>query len=191
MDYFNFKTRIRPGKGRLLVSEPMLPDPNFERSVILLFAHDDEGSFGFVMNKPSETPVSAVFDEMAGNDMLAYAGGPVAPDTLHFIHAYPHVEGAREILPGIFWGGDPDVIRAMAASSSFDGEKFRFLLGYSGWAAGQLEEELKENAWIVSGQADQHLLFATDAGDMWAEALHRLGGRFSRVANYPTDPRLN
>lgn len=191
MNYFNFNSRIRPGRGKLLVSEPLLPDPNFERSVILLCAHDEDGSFGFVMNKPSETPVSAVFDELGDTGMVAYAGGPVAPDTLHFIHTCSTIEGAQEIIPGIFWGGDPETVRLMAASGSFDSEKFRFLLGYSGWAAGQLDDELRDNSWIVSGQVDQQLLFATDAGIMWSEALHRLGGRFSRFANYPTDPRLN
>lgn len=191
MDYFNYDTHIRPGAGRLLISEPSLPDENFERSVILLCAHDDEGSFGFIMNKPSDTLVETVFEGYPLPDQPAFVGGPVGLDTLHFVHRFQGLEGAQELLPGIFWGGDADEIRELALMGKCGEDHVRFLLGYSGWGPGQLEEELREKSWIVSDKFDVELMFSTAAEHMWTAALKHLGGRFTRYLNYPADPRLN
>lgn len=188
MDYFNYKTPVKPAKGRLLLSEPMLADPNFERTLVLLCAFDDEGAFGFVLNKPSESLVSDLIDCEVQEEKWAFIGGPVQQDSLHFIHRFDDVEGAQEILPGVYWGGDFETV---LEKSRLDPDSVRFFVGYSGWAAGQLEDELKENAWIVSDRADEELIFDTEPDSMWQEAVSRLGGRFTLYANYPTDPRLN
>jgi len=191
MNLFDFKTPLKPASGLLLVSEPMLPDPNFERSIILLCAHDAEGSFGFVLNKPSGQDVSDLIDGFGDFYARVFTGGPVEQDTLHFIHCFPEIEGGLEIFDGIFWGGDLDSLRELAVKGQCTPDKVRFFLGYSGWSGGQLEEELKENAWIVSGKFDRSLIFETVPDEMWRKAMIILGGRFSRYANYPTDPRLN
>lgn len=191
MDFFDYDTRIQPLTGRLLVSEPSLPDENFERSVVLLCAHDAEGSFGFVMNKPSETLVESVFDGFPQSEQVAFVGGPVGLDTLHMVHCFPSVSGAQELLPGVFWGGDSEELREMAVLGRCDSTRIRFMLGYSGWGPGQLDDELRSHSWIVSDKVDIRLLFGTAPGRMWSDALRYLGGRFSRYANYPADPRLN
>lgn len=190
MDLFNYRSSILPAPGRLLVSEPMLPDPNFERTIILLCAHDVEGSFGFVLNKPSPSSLDELV-EWPEEGILAFVGGPVQQDTLQFLHRFGELDGAREVLPGIFWGGDFDGLRKMATRGSLDTGQVRFFLGYSGWAAGQLDEELKEDSWIVSDKVDDELIFLTEPDEMWPQALRRMGGRFARFVNYPTDPRLN
>lgn len=191
MELFNFKTPLKPGSGRLLVSEPLLPDPNFERSIILLCAHDEDGSFGFVLNKPTENLIGELVEGFEGLEQMAFTGGPVQQDTLHFIHCFPDLEGSREILKGIFWGGDFDVLKDLARAGKCTPDKIRFFLGYSGWSEGQLDGELKENAWIVSDKVDESLIFVTDPAEMWKKAMLILGGRFSHYVNYPTDPRLN
>jgi putative transcriptional regulator len=191
MNLFDFKTPLRPAPGLLLVSEPMLPDSNFERSIILLCAHDSDGSFGFVLNKPSDQEVSDLvdgFEDFHGN---IFTGGPVEQDTLHFIHCFPEIEGRQEIREGIYWGGDFDSLRELAGRGKCTPDRVCFFLGYSGWSVGQLEDELKENAWIVSDKVDRSLIFETGPAEMWRKAMTVMGGRFSRYANYPTDPRLN
>lgn len=191
MEFFNFKTRVRPGTGKLLVSEPLLPDPNFERSIILLCAHDKDGSFGFVLNKPSETRVCEVLDDFEAEELMAFVGGPVAQDTLHYLHVFEDLEGAQEVLPGIYWGGDFDSLRELARKGECKAGSIKFFLGYSGWSSGQLNSELKENAWIVSNKVDEELIFSTDPAVAWRKSMNILGGRFNLYANYPTDPRLN
>lgn len=191
MDLFNFKTALQPAAGRILVSEPMLPDPNFERSIVLLCAHDNDGSFGFVLNKPAGQNVSKLVDGFSRLRMEVFTGGPVDQNTLHFIHNFPELEGGHEILDGVYWGGDFEMLRDLAGQGKCTPDRVRFFLGYSGWSGGQLEDELRENAWIVSDKVDESLIFETIPSEMWKKAMTILGGRFSLYANYPTDPRLN
>ena len=191
MELFNYLSGIKPAAGRLLVSEPLLPDPNFERSVILLCAHDEEGSFGFVLNKPAGSMVGELVEWPGEGRLPVYIGGPVQQDTLQFLHCFNDLEGAKEVLPGVYWGGDFEALRERAMQGRVEEEQVRFFLGYSGWSAGQVEDELKENAWIVSDQVDHGLIFRTEPEEMWHQVLLRMGGRFARFANYPQDPRLN
>ena len=191
MDFFNYKNRVEPIKGCLLVSEPYLPDPNFERTIILLCEHNAEGSFGFVLNKPSHAKIADVMESMKDFDAQVYVGGPVQQDTLHYIHRVQTLEDAIEIGDGIYWGGNFEHLNSLLNSKQIAAHDLKFFLGYSGWSEGQLEEELQANSWIVSGQVDEKLIFETDAEVMWQKALKAMGGRFSVYANYPIDPTLN
>lgn len=191
MDLFNFKTKLRPAPGRILLSEPFLNDPNFERSIILLCAHDAEGSFGFVLNKPTDNTVENILDGFEGLNQTVFSGGPVQQDTLHFIHRFPRLSGAQEITDGIFWGGDFDELRSYHQDGRLNDDLIRFFVGYSGWSEGQLDSELNQNAWIVSDRLDQSLIFISDPAEMWRKSMNGLGGRFVHYANYPADPRLN
>ncbi len=180
-----------PEKGRLLISEPYLPDPNFERTIILLCENNDEGSFGFVLNKPSLVKVSEVMEEVKGYDLPALVGGPVQQDTLHYLHRNPALEDSIEIAPGIYWGGNFENLLLMMDTRQMDHKDIKFFLGYSGWTAGQLEEELEQDSWIVSDKVSEELIFDTPPESMWKKTLTIMGGRFSIYSNYPTDPRLN
>src|SRR5690606_16325723 len=86
MDFNDDFDKMIPEKGDLMISEPFLPDPNFERTVILVCEHNDQGSFGFVLNKPSLLKLQDVMEDIDGFDALIYIGGPVQQDTLHFLH---------------------------------------------------------------------------------------------------------
>jgi putative transcriptional regulator len=191
MDFFNYTNRLKPTKGCILVSEPYLPDPNFERTIILLCEHNEEGSFGFVLNKPSHAKIADVMDSIKDFDAQVYVGGPVQQDTLHYIHRLHAIEDAVEIGEGIYWGGNFEQLNSLLDSRKLAAHDVKFFLGYSGWSEGQLEEELKANSWIVSGHVDEKLVFETNAEIMWQMALKAMGGRFSVYSNYPVDPRLN
>jgi putative transcriptional regulator len=191
LNFFNYKNQIKPGKGRLLISEPFLPDPNFERTVVLLCEHNEEGSFGFVLNKPSLIKVNEVMEDIKNLEEQVFVGGPVQQDTLHFIHRNKAMENTTMILEGIYWGGTIESLLFLADTGQLSGNDVRFFLGYSGWGPGQLEAELEEESWIVCDYVTQDLLFETDPKMMWKKALDNMGGRFSVYSNYPVDPRLN
>ena len=149
--FFSFKNSIAPSPGRLLISEPYLPDPNFERSVVLMCDHNESGSFGFVMNKKSPLKLAEVVEDMSGLEADLYIGGPVQQDTLHYIfRGEDLLEDAVEIAEGLYWGGDYEQLKDMISMNRIDPADFRFFVGYSGWGQGQLEEEIESNSWIVS-----------------------------------------
>lgn len=191
MEFFQYKNKLIPQKGRLLASEPYLPDPNFERTIILLTEHNEEGSVGFILNKPSETMLSEVLEEMTGIEARVNIGGPVQQDTLHFIHRMDFIDDAIEIGNGLYWGGNFEQLVSLAELNKIDPIDIKFFLGYSGWSAGQLEDELTANSWIVSDKVTKELIFETPPEAMWKKSLQYLGGRFSVYSNYPLDPSMN
>lgn len=191
MDYFKFKNNITPEKGSLLISEPFLPDPNFERTVVLLCEHNDDGSFGFVLNKPSQVTVSEIMDDLESVHAPVYIGGPVEQNTLHFVHRTPNLEGGTEIADGIIWGGNFEQLIILSQEGRINDDDFRFFAGYSGWSEGQLQKELEADSWIVTPPASAELIFQSDVNTLWKTVLKQLGGRFHVYSNYPTDPRLN
>ena len=189
--YFQYKNELNPAKGRLLISEPFLPDPNFERTVVLICEHNEEGSFGFVLNKKSKVYFDDIMEEVEGFKKDIYIGGPVQQDTLHFIHRSPSVVGGVKIGEGIYWGGDFDQVMTMINTRQINDADFRFFVGYSGWGEGQLEQELEADSWIVSPEVNDALVFDLEAQDLWRTVLKQMGGRYNMYSNYPQDPRLN
>jgi putative transcriptional regulator len=191
MEFFKYRNKIKPEKGRLLVSEPFLPDPNFERTVVLLCEHNEEGSFGFVLNKPSILKVNEVMEDITALDNIVYIGGPVQQDTLHFIHRHGELEKAVEIVDQIYWGGAFENLMLLCDTQQVAAKEVSIFVCYSGWGPGQLEGELDQDSWIVCDFVTNQLLFDTGPEIMWRKALENLGGRFSVYSNYPVDPRLN
>ena len=192
MDYFATDQLIEPENGDLLISEPYLPDPNFERTVILLCEHDENGSFGFVLNKPSNSGLSELIEEAEGFDSTVYVGGPVQQNTLHFLHKSPNkLSSDKEIVNGVYWGVDFDNLLTSINTKVVDENDLKFFIGYSGWSEGQLLDELKAKSWIVYKKATPELVFDMNAEELWKEALQNMGGKYRVISNYPTDPRLN
>ena len=192
MDYFNYNQVLTPRKGCFLVSEPFLPDPNFERTVILLCEYNEEGSVGFVLNKPSILKFDEAIEDVQNFNVQLYIGGPVQQDTLHFIHrAGDLLEGSIRIEENIFWGGNYEQLITMINSGNINNNDFKFFLGYSGWAPGQLEEELKQKSWIIFDRATEERVFDINSKFLWKEILKNMGGKFKVFANYPVDPRMN
>lgn len=192
MDYFSSDTWVDPEKGDLLISEPYLPDPNFERTVVLLCEHDENGTFGFVLNKRTQSQFKDVVEDVNHFDADLFVGGPVQQNSLHFIHKREdQIEGSREILPGMYWGGDFDQLLTLIDTRQLNKEDFRFFVGYSGWEPGQLKSELEVKSWIIHKKATPQMIFEHDADQLWSEVLKTMGGKFRVIANYPQDPRLN
>ena len=160
----------------------------FRRSVVLLVEHNEEGAFGLVLNRPSETTVGEAVPELAdliGPDHVLHVGGPVQPGAVTAVgeHADPGESTKLVVgtvgmvdldeLPG---GGRPDLSRV------------RVFAGYAGWGPGQLEEELEADAWFVE---DAHPDDPFNDQDLWAAVLSRKGGEFELLARMPADPSVN
>ncbi len=193
MELFNYSyDKVEPQKGDLLISEPFLADPNFARTVILLCEHNDEGSFGFVLNKLAQVKLNELLDGAGKREDNIYIGGPVQQNTLQFIHKNDGlIEGGIEVKEGIFWGGNFEQMLAMMEGELIHAGDIKFFVGYSGWATGQLEDELKVNSWIISRDVNIEQVFHTDVESLWKEVLNTMGGKYKIVANFPVDPRLN
>ena len=192
MEFFEYKNIDQPKKGDLLISEPLLPDHNFDRTVILLCEHNEEGSFGFVLNKLSMLSVDEVLEDIQNFDSRLFVGGPVQQNTLHFIHDIDQLyEGGQKIKNGLCWGGNFERLLELIDLGLVDSAKIRFFVGYSGWSEFQLQKEIEENTWIVARGVHPTFIFNTDPDHLWKDTLQKMGGRFKVYANYPTDPNLN
>jgi putative transcriptional regulator len=177
--------------GSILISEPYLGDPNFERSVVLVCRHDAEGTFGLVLNRRSNLKLSDVltyFDH--GLEMELGLGGPLQHNTLHYIHNRADIPESIKLNDTLFWGGDYEYLKTMLESGAVAPEEIRFFLGYSGWTPGQLTEEVAKNVWIVNNNASKNI-FTLDTDTLWRQILKDMGGKYKILANYPVDPSLN
>ena len=175
-----------------MISEPFLPDPNFERTVIIICQHSEEGSFGFVLNKPSVMKFDEVMEDIVDFRETLYVGGPVQQDTLHFIHrAGDLIEGGVEISKNLYWGGNFETLKILIENKQINPNDFKFFLGYSGWGSGQLLDEIKTDSWIISPRATHEKIFDYKPEKLWRDILKEMGGRFRMFSNYPDDPRLN
>lgn len=184
------QTNIEPATGRLLIAEPFLSDPNFARSVVLLCEHGEEGTVGFMLNKQTEYTLGDLLPDLYTPTLPVFQGGPVQMDTLHMLHRTPEKFGGSEVAPGIYWGGSYDSLQDTILENSYEPVDLRLFVGYSGWSPGQLENELKEGAWIVA-PVDVKVLFETDNDRIWRAAIESLGKEYAYLANLPLNPQLN
>lgn len=192
MNYFTSDELILPEKGDLLISEPYLPDPNFERTVVLLCENDENGSFGFVLNKLANATLNELIEETQNFDTEVYIGGPVQRNTLHFLHRTEGMlQNDRKIVEGINWGVDFEKLLSHINTRQVEKEDFKFFVGYSGWSPGQLMDEVKDRAWIIYKKASPEMVFDMGADELWSRLLKNMGGKFRVISNYPIDPRLN
>ena len=180
-----------PEKGKILISEPFLPDTFFNRSIVYLTEHTAEGSVGFILNKKLDLKVKDAISGFDSFDEYLNMGGPVAPDTLHYLHT------AGELIPNsvsvdgnIFWGGDIDAIKNLIAFKKINKSKIRFFLGYSGWSAGQLDRELKENSWVIA-RIRSDIVMGNRGDDTWKQVLRSLKNKYRIWADFPDSPDMN
>lgn len=177
--------------GTILIAEPFLKDPHFMRTALLLCEHKEEGSFGFVLNRQTENWLCDLIDEAEGLVIPVYFGGPVQPDTIHFLHTSPAlIPDAIEIDDGIFWGGNFHTAIKLLKNGQVKTDEIRFFLGYSGWSQGQLDQEMQEGSWLTT-QSNRRIIFDTPTQMIWQEAIRQLGGQYEMMINFPTDPQLN
>lgn len=181
-----------PTKGSLLVATPLLDDPNFHRTVVLMLEHDDDGALGVVLNRPSEIVVGSALpdwsDHVGAPDVI-FVGGPVSQGgvlALARAAADDVGPGWNPVLPtGI---GSLDLDLAPDAIGTF--EPARVYSGYAGWGAGQLEAELAQHAWWVVDAHDEDL-FTPDPDALWSRVLARADDNLPLFAHFPPDPSMN
>jgi putative transcriptional regulator len=179
--------------GRLLVATPALRDPNFERTVVLVVAHEQGGALGVVLNRATEVPVAEVlagWGGLAEEPPVVFEGGPVTPEAaICLARVHPGVNdlvGFNRVsgpVGTIDLATDPDVLRPGLVA-------IRIFAGYAGWSPGQLENEITTGSWFVFDALPADA-FAPRPEDLWSMVLRRQGGLLAAVAHYPSDPTLN
>lgn len=191
-DIFKIQSNnVLPSRGKILISEPFLRDAMFGRSVILLIDHTDEGSMGLVVNKQLPLFLNDIIMEFKYiADIPLYKGGPVATDTLFYLHTLSDIPGAISINKGLYLNGDFDEIKKYILQGNTVSEHIRFFLGYSGWESHQLSNEIRENTWLVSEEQEADLM-KDDTKDMWRKALEKLGSKYEAWSRFPQFPTLN
>ena len=188
---YYFRNMIEPAAGILLIADPFLKDPNFLRTVVLLCEHQQQGSFGFVLNKQIEQTLGELITDLEGYNLPVYYGGPVQMDTIHFLHQYPNlIPESVKVINDIYWGGNFETVTALIKNNNIDLNKIKFFIGYSGWGDGQLTAELKEKSWLTVS-ANCNLVFNTMQDEIWKGSLRMLGGEYEMMINFPIDPQLN
>jgi len=184
--------KVQPKKGYLLIAEPsILGDVSFNRSVILLADHSDEGSVGFILNKPLDYKLSDLIPEI-DSDFKVYNGGPVEQDNLYFIHTIPNlIPNSIEISNGIYWAGDFDAVTELIQNNKITEDNIRFFLGYSGWESEQLLQELLANTWVLSKNIYKESIIKKSDDAFWKQNMIELGDQYSIWSNAPEDPSFN
>ncbi|AYY12130.1 YqgE/AlgH family protein [Actinobacteria bacterium YIM 96077] len=178
--------------GHLLVATPLLRESAFDRAVILMLSHDDDGALGVVVNRPTDVPVDSMLPEwthVASDPAVIFDGGPVSPESalaLVFVDAESEPLGVRRITPqvGLVDLDTPVEVVEQGVSG------LRVFSGYAGWSPDQLESEIDEGSWYVL-DAQPGDAFRADATELWRTVLHREGGDLALVSTFPEDPSLN
>ncbi len=183
-----------PAAGRLLVASPALLDPNFVRTVVLLLDHDEEGTLGVVLNRPTTVLVASVLPGWAGtvdDPPVLFDGGPVSGDSALAVACVPEADGEDPVgfrrLFGPTGMVDLDTPLEVLAPAM---TRMRIFAGYAGWGGGQLDAELEEGSWYVV-RAETADIFAPSPDDLWRQVLRRQHGPLAWVATMPIDPGHN
>ncbi len=170
-------------RGQLLIAAPALHD-YFRRTVVLVIEHTGDGAMGVVLNRGSETLVADAVPqlaELAAEEELVRIGGPVSPQSVVALGEFADPAEAGTPVVGSLGTIDPD-------AENVSLRRIRVFAGYTGWAPGQLDDELEQEAWVVT-PAQAGDAFAD--GDIWSEALRRKGGNYRLLSTMPADPSLN
>jgi putative transcriptional regulator len=184
------KGEINLKQGIMLVSAPHLQD-FFKRSVIFITEHNDNGSVGFVLNKPTKFSITDIIEDFPVFHSKVSIGGPVQADLVNIIHrAGDTLTGGIEVCDGIYWGCDFDILKLLAEEKKISPDDILFFVGYSGWSPGQLESEIISNSWIVTNSAQQYI-FSKEPGKIWNKILKDMGGEYAIISMFPENPSVN
>ena len=175
--------------GHLLLSNATLFDPNFRRTVVLIGHHDEEGAVGVVLNRPLDVTVDEAVPPLAALVQpgdLVYQGGPVQPEAAVVVADFEDPTRAGVVALGSIGflpeEADPDDLGTI--------RRARVFAGYSGWGPGQLEEELGEDAWLVTPALPQDV-FDEEPEQLWERVVARLGPAYAMMRTMPIDPSAN
>ncbi len=192
LDIFKIRTNnIPPQKGRILIAEPFLHGDYFSRSVVFLVSHSEKGAVGFILNKQIDFRLQDVFLDFPEFDANVYLGGPVAADSIFFIHKLGELlPGSIKVLGNLYWGGEFEALKRLISQRLVNPSDIHFFLGYSGWDAGQLENEIKDDSWLVT-DVDEDAIMRESKDVSWTNFVAKAGNRYSIWQNYPENPSFN
>jgi len=178
-------------QGTFLIAKPSLTDPNFKRTVVLIVSYDEQGTLGVVVNRPTTiTYKDALAEQIPEIEGMLFHGGPVEVHRLFILHRLgPEIPDSQSICDGIHFSGDIRAAWDGQASSSLE-PAFRGYLGCAGWGPGQLEDEMRQSAWILC-HASAAAVFHDEPEKLWVELLSGMGGEYAMYAMMPPDPELN
>ncbi|MDR3119382.1 MAG: YqgE/AlgH family protein [Mediterranea sp.] len=191
-DIFKIESNnVLPSRGKILIAEPFLRDDTFGRSVVLVIDHTVKGSMGLIMNKALPITLNKVIKEFRKvEEITVFKGGPMAPDTLFFIHTLSQIPGSFTVGKGLYLNGDFSAIKDYVAEGNPVKGYIRFFLGYSGWEEDQLEQEVKGNVWLV-GKGEIPDLMNEKVHRLWESSLGKLGAKYETWSRFPEIPSMN
>lgn len=166
---------VAPAKGVLLVAKPGMADPRFQETVVLLLNHDDRGTLGLIINRPTELHLSRLMPDLEAPDKdrhALYFGGPVGLNLLvYLVRSKPAPQQAQQVMEDVYYGADRDVLRQLLTQRK-DGSELRLYIGHSGWAPGQLAGEIARGDWLLV-EGDPRTVFERDLETIWRELGRR------------------
>jgi len=181
----------QPKIGDILLSEPFLNDPYFGRKAVLICEYNDDGAFGLVLNNFVEINAEELHLGLSEVSSRISIGGPVNSSSLYFIHLCSDIEGAVEIVEGVYLGGDFDSLKEKI-NQGLSSDSYRLFIGYSGWGKEQLTNEIKTRSWFVTRiSADKIMSSSTDNEKYWQELIKGMGKGYEHIADATINPSLN
>ena len=185
--------QLPPAAHRLLVAAPVLGDPEFFRTVVFLIEHDETGTVGVIVNRPSHTPVGQVLPDWEGvmsEPSVVYQGGPVQRDGVLGLGRTAQAADAGPGLRTVSGGLALVDLEAEAAEVGVSAQSLRVFAGHAGWSAGQLDAEIAEGGWfVVAGGLDD--VFSPRPSTLWRDVLRRQPPPLALLSTYPVDVGLN
>ncbi|MEM1322685.1 MAG: YqgE/AlgH family protein [Bacteroidota bacterium] len=172
-------------RGKVLLAEPFMQDPNFKRAVVLLCEHEEGGSLGFILNKSLDMKINELIADFPDIDCSVYYGGPVQTDTIHYIHNVGEIlDDSRKVVNGVYWGGNFEKLKFLITTKMIVPENIRFFVGYSGWSIDQLKQEMRHGSWVPADM-DANYLFKSKPQLLWKKVMQNKGDTYSVIAQMP------
>lgn len=178
-------------KGRILISEPLINDKTFFKSIILITYHSKIETLGLIINQPTKFYLNEMIDDINKSDFKLYLGGPVDQNTIQFIHTLGNlIKNSVEINKGLYWGGDFAIVRKLINNNQISPNDIKFFIGYSGWHKNQLENEINEKSWVLDNTSTK-LCMQKSNSELWSRIAKKRGGEYAIWSNLPVNPNLN
>lgn len=182
-------------RGGILLSMPQMLDPNFMHAVVLMIEHTEAGGYGIVINRPLGLDLSALLPDpepLRGRDLPVHNGGPVGEDQLQFLHRVPAlIPDGLPISGDLHFGGDAEAMVAAVGDGRVTPDELRLYVGYAGWGAGQLEDELGVGSWVPAPASTDLVFDPREEESLWRHALRGLGPGGEELSQLPPDPTWN
>lgn len=185
--------KLTPYNGCILIANPFLADIHFGRSVVLMLEYNEEGGMGVILNTqfPFEYTIDEAIKGMESAPKLpVFKGGPVHPRSVFLLHTFPGLKGSNRILDGLYLNGDLDFLKNYILEGNPTEGILRCYSGYCKWEAGQLENEIAHNFWMVSS-IDKVKALTPNFRNLWRDSLNAMGGKYALWSHYPMYPEMN